>query len=586
MSADEPGAPLNWSADINEMESGLHSENITVIALVDPPGIGDSVVYNIVYEARDTDNIVSSVLNYPPLGAGGEANMGAPGTLTDFAEFAIDGYYQGGRVGIIPWGHGNGWLGVCQDRGDYLEPEELAQAMEAASSHLGKPLDLVIFDACSMSSFEVLPLLAGAANYSVSSEIQVPEYGFPYDSVLESMSADLAMSAQDVAKIFADEYVRYGALVAGVSSQAAVVDLTALGNAAGGLQGFCDEGALFMPLIKPVLEDVRNVSYGIGGSSVDLLNYLSTVMENDSTPRRFSDAASELREAVLSSTVFDRVFISQADSGVLDQDSFQGLSIYFPNIPVTMDDYRNSSGLAASWAEFLAILRSGVGYSMPQPGLGVVMQDLRYADGLNDSASFTWVQTAEIDEWSCDALTASESVQGRLNFSDSDGQSGTLGNLTPGYYDVCAYGIAADGKYRYYERFDDVAIMRRFTYNVHLPEIVSDGEINITNLRTGVSYASPVSGDSAVFSFVVPTPFNEGDRLLLSLERDDVTIARGFVVLSGDATDVYLAGVSQPTAISSLFLFLLVAALIVSSLIVIRKAGRPRSQKKQKERER
>jgi hypothetical protein len=585
MSADEPGAPLNWSADINEMESGLLSQNITVIALVDPPGVGDSRVYKIARDARDTDSIVSATLAYPPLGAGGEANMSDPGTLTDFAEFAIDGYYQGGRVGVILWGHGNGWMGVCLDNGDYLEPGELAQAIGATSAHLGKPLDLVIFDACSMSSFEVLPLLAGAANYSVSSEIQVPEYGFPYDSALKGVSADISMSTRDVARIFADEYIEYGALVAGVTSQAAVVDLAALGEAADGLQGFCDEGLLFMPLVKPVLEDLRNASYGIGGgSSVDLLNYLAAVVEDNATPRRFSDAADELREAICNSTAFDRVFVSPQDYGALDQDSFQGLSIYFPNISVQMDDYRNSSGLAASWADFLDILRSGVGYTIPQPSLSLTMQDLRYGDGLNDSVSFAWTQTPEIDKWSCDAMTTPGSVEGRLNFSDSAGQSGTLGNLTPGYYEVYAYGIAADGKYRYYEKFDDVTIMRRFTFNVHLPEIVSEGDINITNLRTGTSYTSPVSGDSAVVSFVVPTPFNEGDRLLLSLERDNVTIARGFVVLSGDATDIYLAGVSQPTAISSLFLFILVAALIVTSFIILRNTGRSRSRKKPKER--
>jgi len=587
MSADEAGSPLNWSADINEMESGLLSQNITIIALVDPPGTGDSKVYKIAHDPRDSDNIVSQTLTYTPLGAVGEAAMGEPGTLISFAEFAIDGYYQGGGICLILWGHGNGWMGVCQDKGSYLEPKELAQAMGAMASHLGRPLDLVIFDACDMGSFEVLPLLAKSAHYSVSSEIQVPEYGFPYDSVLVSMSVDTSMSALEAAKIFADEYVRYGALVADVTSQAAVIDLETLQDATVEFDGFCEEEPLFIALIKPTLDDARSSSYEIGGNSVDLIEYLADIAENASAPERFSEAAGGLCTMILKSIAFNRVFISPTDYGFLGSDSFQGLSIFFPNIAVQMDGYRNSSDIAATWSEFLANLHSGTGYTTPQPGLGLTMKDLRYGDGLADSFSFIWNETAEIDEWSCDALEIpGRDVAGRLNFSDSAISSGTIGNLTPGYYEVCAYGIASDGKYRYYGVFEDVAIMRRFTFDVHLPEPVPNGDINITNLRTGESVVSPVSGGSTVISFLVPSPCTEGDRVLLSLERDNVTIARGLIILSGDATEVYLVGVSQPGTLPSLFLFLLVAALIVSAFIKLRGADRRHERDKPKWRRR
>jgi len=577
MSADEAGSPLNWSADINEMESGLLSQNITVIALVDPPGTGDSRVYKILRDPIDSQKIVSAILPYAPLGAGGEATMGDPATLTSFADFAIDGYYKGGKVALIPWGHGNGWMGVCEDKGDYLEPTELDSAMGAIATHLGRPIDLVAFDACSMSSFELLPLLYGDALYSVSSEIQVPEYGFPYDSVLKGISTDLRMSSFDVAKLFADEYVRYGALVAEVTSQAAVIDLTALGDAAAGLQNFSGQGRLFMPLVKPVLDRTRNDSYEIGGgSSIDLLGYLDGVAADNDTPKRFSEASIVMRDFIRTAMAFDRVFISPIDRGLLTPDSFQGLSIFFPNITAQMGDYKNSSGIAAAWTEFLGVLRAGTTYAAPQPDLALVMLDLKYADGLDDALSFTWNATSEIDEWSCDALALDEGgLAGGLNFSDAASQSGAVSGLNPGYYEVCAYGIGSDGKYRYYAVFDDVAIMRRFTYNVHLPEAVADGRINTTNLRTGVSRYSEVSGDTAVISFEVPTPFIEGDRVLLALESDNITIARGFVVLSGDSTDVHLTEASQPTTISSMILFLLVAALMVSAFVGLKGADWP-----------
>jgi len=569
MSADEPGSPLNWSADINEMESGLLSQNITVIAMVDPPGMNDTAVYKIARDPSDSDSIVSQKLPYPPLGAGGEANMGNASTLADFIGFAIDGYYSGGKVGIIPWGHGNGWMGVCEDRGDYLEPKELAQGLGNATGLLGRPVDLVIFDACSMSSLEVLSLLPGLAEYSVSSEIQVPEYGFPYDSILASVSADPSMGALAVAKIFADDYVRFGALVAGITSQAAVMGLSSLQAAAGEFEDFCDEGALFVPLARSVFNEVRNSTFGIGGGpSVDLMRYLIGLAEHPDTPKRLARASLDLLEGLRNSTALNKVFIAPIDAGFLTPDSFQGFSVFFPNNTAQISGYVNASDVAAAWAGFLELLLTGAHYTAPDPGIDMHLSDDRYGDGLADSISFVWGETPVIDEWSCDALVRGGlETAGQLNFSDSAGGSGALDELPPGHYDVCVYGIAADGSYRYYGIFENVSIMRRYTYEAHLPEYVAEGVIEMVNLETGENSSLAVSGDSATVSFVVPTPFGEGDRILLTLVSDGATVARGLVVLSGDATDVYLVELAQPTSMANILLFLLAACLIVFAFV-------------------
>jgi len=377
------------------------------------------------------------------------------------------------------------------------------------------------------------------------------------------------MSSYDAAKLFADEYARYGALVAEVTSQAAVIDLAALGETAEDLQNYTEQGSLFMPLVKPILDRTRNASYEIdGGSSIDLIGYLDGAAEDSAMPQRFAEVTEMMRDSIQKAMVFDRVFIAPADRGLLTEDSLQGLSVFFPNTTVSMDVYRNASNIAATWTGFLGMLDADTSYAYPRTDLALVMRDLKYADGLADALSFTWNATAEIDEWSCDVLTLQEeSIAGVLNFSDSASESGTVSGLDSGYYEACVYGIGSDGMYRYYAAFNDVAIMRRFTYSVHLPDPVAEGTISVTNLRTGVSYDSSVSGDSAVISFVVPTPFIEGDRVLLALESGNVTLARGFVVLSGNTTDVYLAEISQPTAISSMILFLLVAALMFSAFV-------------------
>ena len=581
MSADEPGSPLNWTADINEMEEGLYSDNITVVALVDPDGVGDSKVYNISHEIPASDAIVSPQVAYPPISGSGEANMGDPGTLIDFVRFGVDNFYQGGKIGIILWGHGESWSGVCQDRGDYLTPQELEYALLSIKDYFGRPLDLVVFDACSMGSIEVLSALTGSVSYSVSSEIPVPASGFPYDSILTRISTDLHLGAADVGTVFADEYVKFGALMANVTSQAAVINLAALQIAADSIGKLGNQSALFIPVAKENLRDARNDSYETDGlSMVDLQTYLTGLASDDSLPRRLSRTANESSKILSASVAFNRAFISPSDADSISPADLTGLSIFLPQATVQLSGYKNVSELSTTWVHFLEEMFSTTTYQRPDADARIAMEDLRFDDGLMDSFALRWNETAQVESWSFDVLWNNEfGVAATADRNDSDvTRAIEFRNLPPDVYDVCAYGLGNDGTCRYYEIFENITVMKRYQYLIHFPEQIADNitRLEIVDLRTDATDSFNASGSQMELRFDVPGKFRESDNILLQLKRGNSTLAWGIIELTGDNAEITLTAQPQPSMVTVFIVFILISALLGFAAVRLLRVGKSR----------
>jgi len=130
----------------------------------------------------------------------GEANMGHPDTLKDFVNWTID-TYPANYYFLSLWGHGTGCVGVCFDvtnASDALSLPELSQAL----SGLPVIIDVVLFDACSMSMIEVACQIKDYVNVLVGPE----GLGYappPYDSYLSILTSNPSMSPS----IFATEVV-------------------------------------------------------------------------------------------------------------------------------------------------------------------------------------------------------------------------------------------------------------------------------------------------------------------------------------------------------------------------------------------
>lgn len=103
------------------------------------------------------------------------------------------------KYALILWGHGPELLlqpasvqqvnDSCADpqngRGLYLSPQELRQALEEAIRKQNRHLNIVGFDACSMSMFEIAYEIRDYAELMVASQEEVPDPSFPYDTLVQ-----------------------------------------------------------------------------------------------------------------------------------------------------------------------------------------------------------------------------------------------------------------------------------------------------------------------------------------------------------------------------------------------------------------
>ncbi len=162
-----------------------------------------------------------------------EVNTGDPAALLDFIVWATAAY-PAEHYALILWNHGAGWkdddiyqaaqkagqpgksdaylfapAGVRRSRraifrptlekvvaghlravlfddtsADFLDNIELKQVLQQAVSTLGKPLDLLGFDACLMSMLEVQYQVRTCSQVMVASQEVEPADGWPYEGIL------------------------------------------------------------------------------------------------------------------------------------------------------------------------------------------------------------------------------------------------------------------------------------------------------------------------------------------------------------------------------------------------------------------
>src|SRR4030067_289201 len=82
---------------------------VLVIALVDPPGPGNSRYLRIVHDPNSSDAIVSSDIDdHGAVVPGSEVNTADPLTLANFVGFTAASF-PADRYVLVLWGHGVGW---------------------------------------------------------------------------------------------------------------------------------------------------------------------------------------------------------------------------------------------------------------------------------------------------------------------------------------------------------------------------------------------------------------------------------------------------------------------------------------------
>jgi Clostripain family len=122
----------------------------------------------------------------------GKSNVSESEALKEFLKSVKDSALEANNYALILWGHGPELLvqpgvGTPSDSREsmYITPEQLREALTYWKEDLGGPeIDIVGFDACSMSMFEMACELKGLAKYMVASQEEVPDQSFPYDTLI------------------------------------------------------------------------------------------------------------------------------------------------------------------------------------------------------------------------------------------------------------------------------------------------------------------------------------------------------------------------------------------------------------------
>jgi len=138
----------------------------------------------------------------------GEQNMGDPRTFVNYTTWAVDNY-PARQYLVVFWDHGGGWYGACWDDtdADYLNLDNISTGLEALNDHLGRPVDVVGFDACLMAGIEILYQLRGTCDVAVVSGTTEPDDGWPYDWILPALAMKPQMTDAELATEITNDYV-------------------------------------------------------------------------------------------------------------------------------------------------------------------------------------------------------------------------------------------------------------------------------------------------------------------------------------------------------------------------------------------
>lgn len=138
----------------------------------------------------------------------GEVNMGDPATLVDFVRWSVLSY-PADRYALIISSHGKGWEGCCWDEtsgNDNMNLTEMRSAFAEINAFLGRPLEMIGFDACLMGMTEVAYEIRDYAGIMVASENAEPSSGWPYDAIIARLVATPEMDSVQFATSIVDGY--------------------------------------------------------------------------------------------------------------------------------------------------------------------------------------------------------------------------------------------------------------------------------------------------------------------------------------------------------------------------------------------
>ena len=235
----------NGIDDLKEMKTVGTTANVNVIAQFDRAGAGVQTTRYCLQKGTSTEaDAVESI---------GETNTGSPEGLIDFITWGVKNYPADHYL-LVLWNHGQGWDDTdiyAGERGagarlgrprrirhslfktsvvkaakltaqggkvaraillddnakDFLDNLEMKQVVAEANHLIGHKLDILGMDACLMNMAEVAYQVRESVQYTVGSEQTEPLDGWPYDTILQALSAKPDMAPSALCELIVKHYL-------------------------------------------------------------------------------------------------------------------------------------------------------------------------------------------------------------------------------------------------------------------------------------------------------------------------------------------------------------------------------------------
>ena len=249
------------------------------------------------------------------------------------------------RVGLVAASHGSAWTNSIfmsrsfgQD-GKGTDNTMLVSDMADAMKATGKKFDFLLFDACFMGTAEVCYDFRDVTDYQIVSVMEVPAYGFPYESSLDYLYEGTVDGYKKICQAYIDFYQeRYenGDYAWGTI---ALVDSKEM-------EGLADATRAEIVEHKDVLgndfdeSDIQEYGKQGGRGIAYDLGQLMAVLNNGTMPNAFAD---QLNKTVLYKSCLE---IANPSSHKVDAANYCGLGVY---IPIRYNDNWNDFFKTISW---------------------------------------------------------------------------------------------------------------------------------------------------------------------------------------------------------------------------------------------
>lgn len=531
----------------------------------------------------------------------GEANMDDPGTLVDFADWAMSGF-PADHYFLILWDHGLSWQGLVKDdsNSSYLTTPELGIALQQIVANGGQKLDLVGFDTC-RTTLEIMYEIRDYVDFIVGSEKDEDARGWAYDDFLQPLVDNPSMTPLELSKQVVDSFVEEYEGVSAYSAILSSVNASRVGSLVRSLDELLGDLYYFIPYYGEEIRAARNATEKYEVDERDVYDFADELIKHNDNVR-IGRKAEAVMSNVLLAVEYERHWDNEQDLKGVRLIDAHGISLSYPTTQVltSYDDLAFSNDTL--WNEYLDhYMTSGkIVSNLDASGINIDSN----GDQLNDTMMVT--VTSEIDGvveyevYRYDEFAKEESISVIAGVPEAIDYS----PFAPGFYNYYFHLLNGTGYLRNYTTILSSDLSRDpvlYEKALCVEAILSvhgyvkdekgnglDGAlVTMTNLETSEILAMTTNESGYSFNIVFPRWMQAGDLVEINATFKDRLGGVVFIVPSSGLSmsfDIIIDLSQSRASLSGLTLLLLVlvilaigipASVVLTSRILSRQAEKP-----------